>query len=148
MAVAPILAFFPDVAVEDVPALRPWLRELLRTRLQVGAATSDTRPVVAPRKQLLTPLLPSFAQPLLAQCFPLLADGTTPSCVPPAAASVAPAGPAPPASPAPPAAAPAAAAPAAAPAAAEGCCAGQRLRLHDAFIVRYDQDQGSLSLPA
>ena len=38
-----------DVAVEDIPALRPWLRELLHTRLH----------------------------PMLAAAFPRLADGTT-----------------------------------------------------------------------
>lgn len=56
-----------DVAVEDIPELRPWLHTLLETRLN----------------------------PLLAACYPLLADGST--------------------------------------------CGekGNRLRVHDAFIVRY-----------
>ena len=68
-----------DIAVEDIPALRPWLRELLRTRLF----------------------------PMLATCFPLLADGTTLGA------------------------------------------RGERLRVHDAFIVRYDAERDmSLSLPA
>ena len=68
-----------DVAVEDIPPLRPWLHTLLETRLN----------------------------PLLAACYPLLADGTT--------------------------------------------CGdkGSRLRVHDAFIVRYDATKDmSLSLPA
>eukprot|EP00041_Stephanoeca_diplocostata_P031585 m.986613 g.986613 ORF g.986613 m.986613 type:complete len:558 (-) comp23990_c0_seq10:3517-5190(-) len=70
-----------DVAVEDIPALRPWLRELLRTRLC----------------------------PLVAAAFPVLADGT--STVDP-----------------------------------DTLCS--RVRVHDAFIVRYDAVQDkSLSLP-
>ena len=67
-----------DVAVEDVPPLRGWLRELLRTRLC----------------------------PLLAAAYPLLADGSS-----------------------------------------LGAC-GERVRVHDAFIVRYDAETDmSLSLP-
>jgi hypothetical protein len=67
-----------DVAVEDIPVLRPWLRELMRTRLK----------------------------PMLAECFPVLADGST-------------LGP-----------------------------NGERVRVHDAFIVRYDATRDmSLSLP-
>ena len=67
-----------DVAVEDVPALRPWLRALLRTRLL----------------------------PMLAACFPQLAGGETMGPL------------------------------------------GERVRVHDAFIVRYDEADRSLSLPA
>ena len=70
-----------DVAVEDIPALRPWLRALLATRLQ----------------------------PMLAACFPRLADGS--SCT------------------------------------EAGGAVGGRLRVHDAFIVRYAADDNSLSLP-
>ena len=67
-----------DVAVEDIPALRPWLRDLLRTRLY----------------------------PLVAAAYPSLADGSTPGDM------------------------------------------GNRMRVHDAFIVRYDADvDGSFSLP-
>lgn len=67
-----------DVAVEDIPILRRWLRCLLATTLQ----------------------------PMLATCFPELADGST-------------MGP-----------------------------HGERLRVHDAFIVRYDADKDmSTSLP-
>jgi len=67
-----------DVAVEDIPALRPWLRDLLKTRLY----------------------------PLVAAAYPTLADGTTPGDM------------------------------------------GNRMRVHDAFIVRYDADEdGSFSLP-
>jgi len=67
-----------DVAVEDIPALRPWLRDLLRTRLY----------------------------PLLAVAYPRLADGSTPGEL------------------------------------------GNRMRVHDAFIVRYDAEcDGSISLP-
>jgi hypothetical protein len=67
-----------DVAVEDIPALRPWLRDLLRTRLY----------------------------PLVAAAYPRLADGSTPGEM------------------------------------------GSRIRVHDAFIVRYDADHdGSISLP-
>ena len=67
-----------DVAVEDIPALRPWLRDLLRTRLY----------------------------PLVAAAYPTLADGSTPGDM------------------------------------------GNRMRVHDAFIVRYDADEdGSFSLP-
>jgi len=67
-----------DVAVEDIPALRPWLRDLLRTRLY----------------------------PLVAAAYPQLADGSTPG---------------------------------------DG---GNRIRVHDAFIVRYDaESDGSFSLP-
>jgi hypothetical protein len=61
------------VAVEDVPGLAPWLRALLATRLC----------------------------PLLAACFPRLADGSD-----------------------------------------LGGTAGSRLRVHDAFIVRYDAAAG------
>ena len=64
-----------DIAVEDVPALVPWLRALLATRLF----------------------------PMLAACFPLLADGSR--------------------------------------------LAPGRLRVHDAFVVRYDAARGSTSLP-
>ena len=68
-----------DIAVEDVPALRSWLRTLLTSRLY----------------------------PMLAACFPQLADGTTLGV------------------------------------------RGERLRVHDAFIVRYDATRDmSLSLPA
>jgi len=70
-----------DVAVEDVPGLARWLRALLATRLC----------------------------PLLAACFPRLADGSD-----------------------------------------LGGAAGSRLRVHDAFIVRYDArdaGRGSTSLP-
>lgn len=67
-----------DVAVEDIPALRPWLRDLLRTRLY----------------------------PLVAAAYPKLADGSTPGHL------------------------------------------GSRMRVHDAFIVRYDAEgDGSFSLP-
>jgi len=67
-----------DVAVEDIPALRPWLRDLLRTRLY----------------------------PLVAAAYPQLADGSTPGDL------------------------------------------GNRMRVHDAFIVRYDAEcDGSISLP-
>ena len=67
-----------DVAVEDIPALRPWLRDLLKTRLY----------------------------PLVAAAYPILADGSTPGEM------------------------------------------GNRMRVHDAFIVRYDADEdGSFSLP-
>ena len=67
-----------DVAVEDIPSLRPWLRDLLRTRLF----------------------------PLVAASYPTLADGTTAGNL------------------------------------------GSRMRVHDAFIVRYDaESDGSLSLP-
>ena len=67
-----------DVAVEDIPALRPWLRDLLRTRLY----------------------------PLVAAAYPRLSDGSTPGEM------------------------------------------GDRLRVHDAFIVRYDAERdGSVSLP-
>jgi len=67
-----------DVAVEDIPALRPWLRDLLKTRLY----------------------------PLVAAAYPTLADGSTPGDM------------------------------------------GNRMRVHDAFIVRYDADKdGSFSLP-
>lgn len=67
-----------DVAVEDIPVLRSWLRCLLSTVLQ----------------------------PMLAECFPLLADGSD-----------------------------------------MGHC-GERLRVHDAFIVRYDADRDmSTGLP-
>lgn len=65
-----------DVAVEDIPALRPWLRGLLHTRLQ----------------------------PMMATAFPSLADGS--------------------------------------------CTTADRIRVHDAFIVRYDSERDlSLSLP-
>jgi hypothetical protein len=64
-----------DLAVEEVPALVPWLRVLLRSRLL----------------------------PLLAACFPVLADGSA--------------------------------------------LTAARLRVHDAFIVRYDAALGSVSLP-
>eukprot|EP00584_Thalassiosira_punctigera_P010301 CAMPEP_0172546906 /NCGR_PEP_ID=MMETSP1067-20121228/16568_1 /TAXON_ID=265564 ORGANISM="Thalassiosira punctigera, Strain Tpunct2005C2" /NCGR_SAMPLE_ID=MMETSP1067 /ASSEMBLY_ACC=CAM_ASM_000444 /LENGTH=548 /DNA_ID=CAMNT_0013333905 /DNA_START=75 /DNA_END=1718 /DNA_ORIENTATION=+ len=67
-----------DVAVEDIPTLRPWLRDLLRTRLF----------------------------PLVAAAYPQLADGSTPGDM------------------------------------------GDRMRVHDAFIVRYDaENDGSFSLP-
>ena len=67
-----------DVAVEDIPILRPWLRTLLKEKLY----------------------------PLLAAAFPRLADGST-------------IGP-----------------------------RGERMRVHDAFIVRYDADvDQSCSLP-
>ena len=63
---------------KDIPALRPWLRDLLRTRLY----------------------------PLVAAAYPQLADGSTPGSM------------------------------------------GDRMRVHDAFIVRYDADNdGSFSLP-
>ena len=68
-----------DVAVEDIPSLRPWLRQLLATRLC----------------------------PMLEACYPLLADGSS-------------------------------------------LCddhGRSRVRVHDAFIVRYDATAGSLSLP-
>ncbi|CAE8647467.1 unnamed protein product, partial [Polarella glacialis] len=68
-----------DVAVEDIPQLRPWLRTLMATRLA----------------------------PFLAMCYPRLADGSD-------------LGP-----------------------------QGERVRIHDAFVVRYDAEKdGSLSLPA
>lgn len=66
-----------DIAVEEVPALIPWLRALLVSRIF----------------------------PMLAVCFPALADGGS---------------------------------------LGEG---GERLRVHDAFIVRYDHAHGSTSLP-
>lgn len=66
-----------DCAVEDVRCLRPWLRELMRTRIC----------------------------PMLAAAFPRLADGSTLGE------------------------------------------RGERVRIHDAFIVRYACDDGSLSLP-
>ena len=66
-----------DIAVEDIPLLRPWLRSLLC----------------------------SVLQPMLATCFPLLADGSSLGS------------------------------------------RGKRLRVHDAFIVRYDSADESLSLP-
>ena len=67
-----------DVAVEDIPALRPWLRDLLKTRLY----------------------------PMVAAAYPQLADGSTPGHL------------------------------------------GGRMRVHDAFIVRYDAEcDGSFSLP-
>ena len=67
-----------DVAVEDIPVLRSWLRVLLATRLR----------------------------PMLAACYPRLADGSTLGA------------------------------------------RGERLRVHDAFIVRYDARRDmSLSLP-
>ena len=67
-----------DVAVEDIPGLRPWLRDLLRTRLY----------------------------PLVAAAYPQLADGSTTGHL------------------------------------------GSRMRVHDAFIVRYDAEcDGSFSLP-
>ena len=69
-----------DVAVEDIPALRPWLRTLLFDKLF----------------------------PLAAAAYPVLADGS--SLVDPRTGS-------------------------------------SRLRLHDAFIVRYDEADGSVSLP-
>eukprot|EP00933_Yihiella_yeosuensis_P052389 TRINITY_DN50451_c0_g1_i1.p1 TRINITY_DN50451_c0_g1~~TRINITY_DN50451_c0_g1_i1.p1 ORF type:complete len:501 (+),score=73.41 TRINITY_DN50451_c0_g1_i1:64-1566(+) len=68
-----------DVAVEDIPELRPWLRSLMATRLA----------------------------PFLAACYPRLADGSD-------------LGP-----------------------------RGERVRIHDAFIVRYDAEKDeSYSLPA
>ena len=70
-----------DVAVEDIPALRPWLKELLRSRLY----------------------------PMLDAAFPVLADGST--TMDPATGE-------------------------------------SRMRVHDAFIVRYDAEKDqSLSLP-
>ncbi|KNC81384.1 hypothetical protein SARC_06289 [Sphaeroforma arctica JP610] len=66
-----------DVAVEDIPILRPWLRTLMRKCLA----------------------------PMLRACFPLLADGTD-------------LGP-----------------------------RGDRVRIHDAFVVRYDAADRSVSLP-
>eukprot|EP01134_Creolimax_fragrantissima_P001186 CFRG1186T1 len=66
-----------DVAVEDIPVLRPWLRSLMSNRLS----------------------------PMLCECFPCLADGTD-------------LGP-----------------------------NGNRVRIHDAFVVRYDECDKSLSLP-
>lgn len=64
--------------MEDIPSLRPWLRELLRTKLY----------------------------PLVAAAYPKLADGSTVGEL------------------------------------------GSRMRVHDAFIVRYDADgDGSISLP-
>lgn len=81
-----------DVAVEDVPALRPWLRSLLSSRIF----------------------------PMLASCFPRLADGGDMG-----RAHVSP---------------------------DDGTIvlSGHRLRVHDAFIVRYDARPGgpaSFSLP-
>ena len=67
-----------DVAVEDIPALRPWLRELLHSRLY----------------------------PMIAAAFPMLSDGSTTN---------------------------------------DGT--ESRMRVHDAFIVRYAKSDGSLSLP-
>lgn len=76
-----------DVAVEDVPQLRPWLRELLRTRLC----------------------------PLVHHAYPKLADGS--STMEKNAHN-------------------------------EPCESHSRVRVHDAFIVRYDADtDGSFSLP-
>ena len=69
-----------DVAVEDVPELRPWLRTLLESRLF----------------------------PLASAAYPLLADGST---------------------------------------LVDSSTGLSRLRLHDAFIVRYDEKDRSLSLP-
>ena len=69
-----------DVAVEDVPRLRPWLRALTRRCLW----------------------------PLLREAFPKLADGTT---------------------------------------TVNKATGESRMRLHDAFIVRYDANDGSFSLP-
>jgi len=70
-----------DVAVEDIPVLRPWLRELLHTRMF----------------------------PMLHAAFPLLADGST--VIDPQSGE-------------------------------------SRMRVHDAFIVRYDAEKDkSLSLP-
>ncbi|KAH9125938.1 hypothetical protein AeMF1_003518 [Aphanomyces euteiches] len=69
-----------DVAVEDIPSLRPWLKVLLQSRIY----------------------------PLLNACFPRLADGTT--MIDPKTGE-------------------------------------SRCRVHDAFIVRYDEKDESLSLP-
>ena len=70
-----------DVAVEDIPVLRPWLKELLRSRLY----------------------------PMLDAAFPVLADGSTTM---------------------------------------DAVTGESRMRVHDAFIVRYDAEKyRSLSLP-
>lgn len=69
-----------DVAVEDVPRLRPWLKALMRRCLW----------------------------PMLHEAFPKLADGTT---------------------------------------TVDEATGKSRMRLHDAFIVRYDAKDGSFSLP-
>ena len=69
-----------DVAVEDIPALRPWLRRLLRRVLY----------------------------PMVAAAFPTLADGTS---------------------------------------TLDASTGESRMRVHDAFIVRYDSADASLSLP-
>mmetsp|Transcript_19974 Transcript_19974/g.39231 ORF Transcript_19974/g.39231 Transcript_19974/m.39231 type:complete len:537 (+) Transcript_19974:184-1794(+) len=72
-----------DIAVEDIPELRPWLRELLNSRLY----------------------------PMLAKAYPKLADGTTILSPP-------------------------------------GKDEHFRMRVHDAFIVRYDAEKDkSFSLP-
>ena len=68
-----------DIAVEDIPALRPWLKALMKRCLY----------------------------PMLAETFPVLADGTT----------------------------------------IIDANGKSRMRLHDAFIVRYDTSFGSLNLP-
>ena len=98
------------VAVEDIDALRPWLRALLITRLQAGGA--PIRPHVTrnqssnnPRTRDIGVTTHPAPQPMLAACFPRLADGST--------------------------------------------CGdrGGRIRVHDAFIVRYAAADASLSLP-